>query len=906
MIRGSDTPYPSRRHRLPSEAKFVDKTEPAQGISHLRADGEASRQRVIWLRPDPARAVLAKIGFFGSRQLKEALWADLSRSEIERGDELAARFNEQERLRTAATLSYADPRAAGAREIERQLGELDEEETSPRRVADHLPEALAAFLRAMPLARRREREQAIIDKIGWEGVNLLDLDPRALAASAETRARQYAESHPKNDERFQSPEHRRLREPKTWRRRLTKQARKARAYIEGAVGAVGGPERPGRPLYVSDYTMRCHRADLRQGREHMERLRIVKLDDPTVQIPLIEAHQRKLEKEAAKRRLMLDVHIARAEAIGARTVWTTLTLPGAFHPHASNEGKRADAWNPGLGPDEAMQEMQKLFHQTMCLIRERGARPWGFWDAQAQQDGTPHRHLPAFVHDRGMTPEEAAALADPDTPDEVAARIRADSDDRVLQEARTVADQFWRRFSSTPDSARQDEARRADHGCRAYVIGDADPRYAPPRDRNGNEETCASIAKYTARYATRLATGAMDLHEVAGVEGSVAGAAEDRPASDLERHAAWATSRRARLHNWIGVASNRAPSKLWDAVWNAARRGEVTDDPRMQLAVIHMIDAQNDLAEVSRVRTELREMESEPPGDERDDRIRRLKDEVKGHSTAAAWSAYHACIAMGVWPDRDLHASERLWLREELGVVSGERLPLPPVPVREDRQNVFEETVRETVGVAAPVIVMIGSADDTRPKRKDLEPGQMVMDTEDGGWALVTASDDPLKRIILRDESWTIVDRDAAMEMAREARERKQRTEGTRSEDHDRHRAMQAAYREIREVDVTVTSGDVKDTVGTVPATPAAPLSLIPTDPRIGATPLPRVLKPGDDPPIEGDAETPDRMASYTTPGPKARLRPPQVGLSPPQGRPRCVRIVPAAPALTGRVKGME
>src|SRR5690606_10233767 len=122
--------------------------------------------------------------------------------------------------------------------------------------------------------------QAIIDKIGWSGLNLIDLDPRALATAAETRARQYAELHPKDDERFQSSEHRRLREQKTWRRKLTKQARKARAYVEGAVGAVGGPARPGRPLYVSDYTLQCHRADLRQSREHMERLRIVKLADP--------------------------------------------------------------------------------------------------------------------------------------------------------------------------------------------------------------------------------------------------------------------------------------------------------------------------------------------------------------------------------------------------------------------------------------------------------------------------------------------------------------------------------------------------------------------------------------------------------------------------------------------------
>lgn len=846
------------------QAKFVDDSETLHRVRQEHGEDTESRWRALWLRPEPAESVLANAPFLGSRARRETLWHDVTRSDIERGDELASWFNEQQRLRSAAGLSKSARQAADTQEVARQLAELDEEATSPRHVADYLPEALAAFLRAMPSTQRRQREQAIIDKIGWDGLNLIDLDPRALATSAEKRARQYADRHPKDDERFQTPEHRRLREPKTWRRKLTKQARKARAYVEGAVGAVGGPDRPGRPLYVSDYSMQCHRADLRESREHMERLRIVKLDDPTVQIPLLEAHQRKLVKEAAKRRLLLDVHIARAEAIGARTVWTTLTLPSPFHPHATNENNRAQAWNPDLGPDEAMQEMQKLFHRTMCLIREKGARPWGFWDAQAQQDGTPHRHLPAFVHDRGMTDEEAAALADPDTPEAEAARIRAASDERVLKEARAVADEFWRRFSSTPVRKRQDESRRTDHGCRAYVIGDTDPRYAPPKGRNGADETCASIVKYTARYSTRLADGGTDLHEVAGGEGSPA---NDAPATDLERHAAWATSRRARLHNWVGVASNRAPSRLWDAIWKAAERGELPTDARMELAVRHMIDVQGHLTDVGRVRTELREAREEQAGDERKDHIQRLAEEAKALSAAAAWSAYHACLAMGIWPDRDLHATERLWLREQLGVAASERLPLPPVPIRQDRQNAFDETVRETIGIAAPVIVTSGTAEDERPKRKELEPGWMVMDTEWGGWALVTASDDKLKRIVLRLEEWTIVDRERAMEMAKEAATAKAKEDG------ERHRAMQAAYREA------CTSGSVSgntwsnpegnadpnaagsmpDTVGNVPALPTAPLSLIPTDPRIGAAPLPRMEQPDDDPP----SDTPSSPADH-------------------------------------------
>jgi hypothetical protein len=872
------THFEPEPHYTP-QAKFVDKTEPAQGISHLCPDGEASTWRALWLRPEPAASVLASAPFLGSRARRESLWADVSRNAIERGDELAAWFNEQQRLQALAILSNAEREAADAREIERQLAEITEEETSPRYVADHLPEALAAFLRAMPPARRREREEAIIDKIGWDGLTLIDLEPHALITAANRRANQYADLHPKDDERFQTPEHRRLRDPKTWRRKLTKQARKARAYVEGAVGAVGGPVRPGRPLYVSDYSVRCYRADLRQSREHMERLRIVNMDDPTVQIPLIDAHHRKLEKEAAKRRLMLDVHLARAEAIGARTVWTTLTLPGRFHPHTSNEGSRAEEWNPEIGPDEAMQEMQKLFHQTMCLLREKGSRPWGFWDAQAQQDGTPHRHLPAFVHDRVMTDAEAATLADPETPDEEAERIRARSDARVLAEARTVADAFWLRFSSAPAAHRQDEARRADHGCRAYVIGDTHPHYAPPKGRDGTEETCASIVKYTARYATRLATGTADIHEAAGGKVSAPDTAADSPASDLERHAAWATSRRARLHNWIGVASNRAPSRLWDAIWKAAERGEMPDDCRMELAVSHMIDAQDHMAEIVKVRAELRHLREEIAAarehrtkkdeareSEQKAAIAGLEEHARDLSTAAARSAYHACLAMGIWPDRDLHATERLWLREQLDLDANQSLPLPPVPIREDRDNAFDETVRETVGVAAPVVVITGKTEDARPKRKELEAGQMVIDTEDGGWALVTASGEPLQRIILRNGTWKIIDRDKAQEMAEDALGSTARAEQQGKGKDEHHRAMQAAYRESREAETACENADAvssvpvrpnigmeddagtqesRPTVGIVPAS----LSLIPTDPRIGATPLPRAEKPERDPP---------------------------------------------------------
>lgn len=841
-------PPPNSTHQV----KIVDGTLQRQGLSDLSPPHDATDWRAIWLRPTPARAVIAEAGFLGSRERRESLWASVSRSDIERGHDLAEIANAE----AFPALSETERAAAEARLVEQEQADLDEENSSPRHVLDLLPAELAAFLRKMPPARRREREQAILDRVGWEGLNLIELDPLAMSVAADSRARRYAERHPEDDARFQTAEHRKLRLAKTWRRRLTKQARKARCYIESAVGAVGGPERPGRPLYVSDYGMRCYRAEVRQSLDRMRDLRIVNVADPSIQIGMLDAHQRKKAKEMAKRRLLLDVHVTRAEAIGARTIWTTLTLPGRFHPHASNEDRRAEQWNPDLGPDEAMAEIQKLYHQTMCLLREQRARPWGFWDAQAQQDGTPHRHFPAFVHDRAMTEEEAAALADPDTPVAEAERIRAASETRVLAEARAVADRFWTRFSSVPLAERQKESRREDHGCSAYVIGDTDPRYAPPRGRDGNAETCASIMKYTARYSTRMATGMTDIHEADSEAG------QDAPVTDLERHAAWATARRARLHNWVGMDSQRSPGRIWDCVWKAAERGELPVDARLALAVEHMIDTQRLLGEIIGIRAEIALAQQEADGDDDEATLKHLKAQAKGMSAEAAWSAYHACIAAGIWADSDLHVSERLWLREQ---IDADSVPLPPVPIREDRENAFGEPVRQTVGIAAPVVIACGTDEDGRPRRRDLALGEMILNHGEGRWVLVKASDEPLKRILLKTEEWIITDKETASAMAREAQAQHEQEQQA---EHD-HRKMQQAYREASlahsptaapagpgMLDGFGSNNQRTHAAGNVPAS----LSLIPTDPSHGPAGQGGLEKRQEEPPpqnVKGAPEGP-------------------------------------------------
>jgi hypothetical protein len=733
----------------------------------------------------------------------------------------------------------------------------DEREDEARKalaVFKMLPPAFSSYVDAMNIMKRKERGAAILAKVGWDVLDTIGLTPAEITERAERKAKAYAMKYPA--ETYPEPEHRRRRQGKTWRREMRKEARKARAYIGGAVGAVGGPERDGRPLYVSDYSVTCHRAEMRDSRENMARLVILKKDDPEAQIPMLEAHKKKMAREAAKRRLVNDVLLARARAIGAKAIWITLTLEGKYHCNPTNAGHEVQKWDPMLGPDEAMQRMQELYHQTVSLLRQNGLRPWGFWDAQAQQDGTVHRHVLVFVHDRHMSEAEALALLDPDAPVAEAESIRAASDARALAEARAVADGFWDRFSSTPVAKRQEETKRADRGCSAYVVGDTDSRYAPPKDKRGKEETPEAIVRYASRYSSRLATGyGEDYEPDCGIP------ADDAPATDLERHAVWASERDARLHTLIGMDSQRSPGKLWDSVWKAAERGEVPDDARMALAVREMLRAQGLMDKLtggshSRPRQGVergpdgareglrRELEALKAVEEKTApilvRLEELAREIDLLNGEVATAAYQSCIAMGMWADRDLHASERLWLRDALDWPPEEDLPLPPVPLREERENAFGETVRETVGIAAPVVVLAGTAGERKAAADALEGGEMILTVDDvGGWVIVRPSDSPFDQIRLRVEEWEITDRETAAAKVEEKRKKDEAEMQAEAERRAAREDLRAACEAEFEEGATSESAwmdsdgepfepsDFEDSDGG--------LSDNPTDPRVGA-----------------------------------------------------------------------
>lgn len=526
---------------------------------------------------------------------------------------------------------------------------IPEEKREPSRVADFLPPELRPFLERMPAPRRREREEWILKKVSWEGLEILGLSPAALAAWAEDNAREYAKRFPSKDKEGnpmnQEAAHRRGRDEKIQRKRARRAQSDALLYVEAAIGAVGGPKAPGRPLYVSDYGLLLHRQHKQRTEQILGDLWLVREDDPSVRIPMLEVDKRARAAKAAERRTLIDMMLYRWRMLGWHVCWITVTLPGEFVPHSTNEENRVSEWNPDLGPLEAMAAIQEDFHRVMNLLRERGIRPSGFWNSQPQQSGTPHRHI---------------LIAVPS-----------------LHDARAVCDAFRKEFGT-----RKGEEDGPDRGCTASVIGDDDPKYRTRKGKNKQDETPATVARYSARYSTRQEDKGDD--DTAGGE-------------EYERAKAWRGPRRARGHTWLGFDSQRSPVELWRTLWaNAQRNDYLPDDARMELAMRHM----KLVKQFTDAAVEAREAaKAFPEGD--DDHAAEM-DIAREASEEAAREAWHASIALGMWPDTDLDPVELEWLRGETaeGDVAD---PLPPMPLRAPRETVYGETHNAFVGAVGAV-----------------------------------------------------------------------------------------------------------------------------------------------------------------------------------------------------------
>ncbi|MGY4751424.1 replication endonuclease [Pannonibacter sp. Q-1] len=760
-------PDPSAFRQSPTLQIFRPKNVDAWlSANPLAADAIAAGEfpdRLLWCRPRSRQQLLDDMPFLGTRDARERWWNDISGTEDERGRRLADELNAFIRAANPSPKSIED-------HLREDLEALDAEQADVR---TPIPEELRIFLDRMHPARRREREAAIREYVGLEDLSLIGLEPGAVALSASTRAKRYFREFPPRDENgapiHQETYHRKRRCEKWWRRELRKRQRRALLYVEAAVGAAGGPNVPGRPLYVSDYSLESYKAQLRTTEEILEGLRLVCIDDPSIQIPMKELNARKKKADAAKRRLLMDAILARIEGLGMHLCWITITLPGEFVSHSTNETCRQTEWDPELGPEEALKAIQKMHHDVMCLLRERGVRPMGWWNAQAQQSGTPHRHL---------------LLACP-----------------TCDDARAVCDAFWDKFASVEKDSRQAEARQSDPGCRAYVVGDSDPAYAPPKGTNGQEETAASIAKYMARYASRHVDPDLT----------------DDNDGEFLRHAAWASSRRVRTHTWVGFDAGRSPSAMWDTLWaKASRDGENADpeNPRMRLAIRMMRKVQESIDLIADLRRHQETLEGED--------LEHSRDLIKAESSKAAHRAWHAGIAVGLWPDRDLAPEEIEWLRTETAALDGgqqgdvrpERIhdlssdgansicqrlaaDLPPMPLRDIRETAYGERRAATIGVVSPVprailtLEQFRSAASLRRLARKLEVNSTDVHEDERGErgnllkglrqagiqfskrpdGTVVAFDLSGEMILRTDRDWVITDANTAEEMLAEWKE---------------------------------------------------------------------------------------------------------------------------------------
>lgn len=637
MSRLSGTQIPGIQTSLPSKTKFVDKALSGNAFFQgLASDSNVQHEHA---RKSELAIKLAVGGHLGSRFLKERLFAQLNQPtqaknkfshDFPDAGPLLVTEAEAGRL-DFDTLDAEEKdvrRAARYTEVWRQPSYTDDykKRRNHTHVDRHLPPEWLPFLEKMLPAKRRQRERAVLDRVGWDGLELLGLRASEISQKANDLAHEHWQKFPDKDENGnainQETAHMKGRCKKHHRRRLKKQQLKALLYVEAALSAVGGAKSDLRPLYVSDYTLALHREYEEETALKLEELRLVNVDDPSVQIPMSEVNKRAKIADVSKRRLLIDMMLKRWEILHWHVCWITVTLPGAYVPHSTIEERRTTPWNTDYGPLEGMQAMQDDHHRVLALLRDKGVRPSGWWNAQPQQSGTVHRHYVLAC--------------------------------KTQDHARVVCDEFRKKFSSrlAGDDAGQDR------GCAAFVIGDKVSQYAPPRGKNGQKETAASIAKYAARYSTRLETEANQKQQetIDPTTGEIV--LLEKP-TDLMRFKAWKWMRRLRTHNFLGLDSGRAPLQMWDVFWRKSLQNIDANDGRAAIAMRLMQQVRDAAHDAAKSRNLLNDTKH---ADDRED----LLGDVKVYNDEAANAAWHAAIAIGLWNEADLDEAETEWLSDEL------------------------------------------------------------------------------------------------------------------------------------------------------------------------------------------------------------------------------------------------
>ncbi len=796
MTRLLETPFSGTQNSLPSKTKFVNQAisgksslaERLAAAGHLGGD----TARKIFLGAEPKKAETVFIGGKELRKLAQAsaptltystpetrqkTAADKMRAEYQAadGDDNRTDFYDlvdgelTQQAILAGDLSALNEEEGGnvyGKHLPRHTTDfvtpseklLSREARTHKHVVDFLPPEWRKFVEKLCDARRVEREKLILELVGWDGLEILGLRPAKLREMAVNAAAVYALEWPNKDKDGnlinQLPDQRRRRDDKWHLRKLSKLQRRTILRVEGALKAVGGRYALARPTYVSDYLLGLYREHVDATEEVLAGLRLVKVDDPTVQISMLELNEKAKRQTAAKRSLIIDMTLKRWKALGWRVCWITVTLPGEYVCHSTNEETRTSQHDPRkFDPWEALDKIHHDMKIVLQILRNKGIRPSGFHCLQPQQSGTPHLHI---------------LLAVP-----------------TLEEARGVCDAFKRKFSTRLEA----DGKGQDRGCDARVIGDTDKQYSPKLGNNGEAETAASAAKYAARYSTRLEQKAdkeriqkfearkkqLGNQKLIGAELAVFEREQKavKELQDTERYRAWKWIRRSRTHTWIGLDSNRAPNEIWDVLWKCAQRGDrEPEDARMAIAMRHMFKVRefSKLAEIARAELktlrnageEISEHKAtvriyaESPNRKLFDKLMAEKDAPRPQtgvleevlrkcSDMAATEAWHVGIAIGMWPDTDMDQVELVWLKDAVNewemtgldideeadsatIINRQLVdvdPLPPMPLREKVESGYGEEVSKTIGAVGAVARF--TFNNSMPQEDDIERAAGVL-----------------------------------------------------------------------------------------------------------------------------------------------------------------------------------
>jgi hypothetical protein len=161
---------------------------------------------------------------------------------------------------------------------------------------------------------------------------------------------------------------------------------------------------------------------------------------------------------------------------------------------------------------------------------------------------------------------------------------------------------------------------------------------------------------------------------------------------------------------------------------------------------------------------------------------------AEAESDRAAYLAWHAGIAMGMWPDTDLDPTELEWLRSE----TREEDALPPMPLRVTKETAYGEERRTVIGCVGPercftiagpmsVRTLLPIADElgvvvAMPEDGKLPARHILAALKRAGYGISRRPDgsragfDLSGEVLLRTEKeWKIVDTATAAQMVAEA-----------------------------------------------------------------------------------------------------------------------------------------